>query len=75
MEKVLPAFSVIGRGLSELLLEEAVEVGSVGKAQVLNDRRDALVRMQQQIFGFVQIDGLSVGQKGLAGIFFHDMLF
>ena len=48
MEKVLPAFSVIGRGLSEFLLEEAVEVGPVGKAQVLNDRRDALVRMQQQ---------------------------
>lgn len=72
MEKVLPAFSVIGRGLSEFLLEEAVEVGPVGKAQVLNDRRDALVRMQQQIPGFVQIDGLSVCQKGLAGVLLHD---
>lgn len=72
MEKVLPAFSVIGRGLSEFLLEEAVEVGPVGKAQVLNDRRDALVRMQQQIPGFVQIDGLSVCQKGLTGVLLHD---
>ena len=63
---------VIHRRFSKGIFKQAVEVAAIGKTKFFDDRGNTFIRVGEKLAGFLKVDGLSVFEDRLSGLFFYD---